>query len=101
MKRAKMNEDLQVLCRGRLRIMHIKSLEEIWQIIEEVPGTMLVLDLSSMDSEQQQRAIDILSGSLYVNEGCMERVIESVFVCIPSSVAFVEQEIKMIEETAV
>lgn len=100
MKKAKMNGDLQALSGGRLSIIHIKSLEEIWQIIAEVPGTMLVLDLSIMNSGQQQRAIDILSGSLYVNEGCMERVVESVFVCIPSSVAFVEQEIKMLEETA-
>lgn len=68
-------------------VMKPYKLAEITQAILALrSGKTMVLNLTQMDSEQAQRAIDLVTGANYFMQGKQKRLNESVFLFTPSCV---------------
>lgn len=89
----KMTQEPRAVPGGKVGIIHVRSLEDVWGIMHDIPGAMLVLNFSELSAPQQQRAIDLLSGALYVNGGQLQMVVGTVYVSIPPCAAVIEHEL--------
>lgn len=68
-------------------IMEPHSFEEMPQAIQILrERKSLVLNLTTMDPDQAQRAVDFVAGGTYAMDGHQERVGESIFLFTPSCV---------------
>jgi len=68
-------------------VMEPRSFEEMPQAIQALRGRKsLVLNLTLMDADQAQRAVDFIAGGTYALDGHQERIGESIFLFTPSCV---------------
>jgi cell division inhibitor SepF len=67
--------------------MEPKSFEEMPQAIQALrERKSVVLNLTMMDPDQAQRAVDFIAGGTYALDGHQERIGESIFLFTPSCV---------------
>lgn len=65
-------------------VMEPRSFEEMPQVIQALRDRKtVVLNLTLMDPDQAQRAVDFVAGGTYAIEGHQERVGESIFLFTP------------------
>ncbi len=65
-------------------VMEPRSFEEMPQVIQALrERKSVVLNLTMMDPDQAQRAVDFVAGGTYAIEGHQERVGESIFLFTP------------------
>ena len=63
------------------------SFDEIPQVMDSISkGKTVILNLTLMDSDQAQRAVDFIAGGTHVIDGSSERVDESIFLFAPSCI---------------
>lgn len=68
-------------------LMEPRSFEEMPQALQALQERkMVVLNLTMMEPDQAQRAVDFVAGGTYAMNGHQERVGESIFLFTPSSV---------------
>lgn len=68
-------------------IMEPRSFEEMPQAIQILRDRKsLLLNLTTMDPDQAQRAVDFVAGGTYAMDGHQERVGESIFLFTPNCV---------------
>lgn len=68
-------------------VMEPRSFEEMPQAIRALrERKSVVLNLTIMDPDQAQRAVDFLAGGTYAIDGHQERIGESIFLFTPSCV---------------
>jgi len=68
-------------------VMEPKSFEEMPQAIQALrERKSVVLNLTMMDPDQAQRAVDFIAGGTYALDGHQERIGESIFLFTPSCV---------------
>lgn len=68
-------------------VMEPRSFEEMPQAIQALrERKSVVLNLTMMDPDQAQRAVDFVAGGTYAIDGHQERVGESIFLFTPSCV---------------
>lgn len=68
-------------------LMEPRSFEEMPEAIQALrDGKMVVLNLTMMEPDQAQRAVDFVAGGTYATDGHQERVGESIFLFTPRSV---------------
>lgn len=73
-------------------VMEPRSFEEMPQAIQALrERKSVVLNLSMMDPEQAQRAVDFVAGGTYAIDGHQERVGESIFLFTPICVQVTTQ----------
>lgn len=73
-------------------VMEPRSFEEMPQAIQALRDRKsLVLNLSMMDPDQAQRAVDFVAGGTYAMDGHQERVGESIFLFTPICVQVTTQ----------
>ena len=66
-------------------VMEPRSFEEMPQAIQALrERKSLVLNLTMMDPEQAQRAVDFVAGGTYALDGHQERIGDSIFLFAPS-----------------
>lgn len=74
-------------------VMEPRSFEEMPQAIQALrERKSVVLNLTLMDPDQAQRAVDFVAGGTYSIDGHQERVGESIFLFTPNCVAVVTQQ---------
>ncbi|NJN29842.1 MAG: cell division protein SepF [Synechococcales cyanobacterium RM1_1_8] len=74
-------------------VMEPRSFEEMPQAIQALrERKSVVLNLTMMDPDQAQRAVDFVAGGTYAIDGHQERVGESIFLFTPNCVAVVTQQ---------
>lgn len=74
-------------------VMEPRSFEEMPQAIQALrERKSVVLNLTLMDPDQAQRAVDFVAGGTYAIDGHQERVGESIFLFTPNCVAVVTQQ---------
>ena len=67
--------------------MEPKSFDEMPQAIQALrERKTVILNLTMMDPDQAQRAVDFIAGGTYAIDGHQERVGESIFLFAPSCV---------------
>nr|WP_199307332.1 cell division protein SepF [Alkalinema sp. FACHB-956] len=68
-------------------VMEPRSFEEMPQVIQSLrERKSVVLNLTIMDPDQAQRAVDFVAGGTYAIDGHQERIGESIFLFTPSCV---------------
>ena len=68
-------------------LMEPRSLDEMPQAIQALrERKTVILNLTMMDPDQAQRAVDFIAGGTYAIDGHQERVGESIFLFAPSCV---------------
>ncbi|MBW4679567.1 MAG: cell division protein SepF [Microcoleus vaginatus WJT46-NPBG5] len=68
-------------------VMEPRTFEEMPQAIQALRGRKsVVLNLTLMDPDQAQRAVDFIAGGTYALDGHQERIGESIFLFTPSCV---------------
>lgn len=68
-------------------VMEPRSFEEMPQAIQSLrERKSVVLNLTMMDPDQAQRAVDFIAGGTYALDGHQERIGESIFLFTPSCV---------------
>jgi cell division inhibitor SepF len=68
-------------------VMEPRSFEEMPQAIQALrERKTLVLNLTIMDPDQAQRAVDFVAGGTYAMDGHQERIGESIFLFTPNCV---------------
>ena len=68
-------------------LMEPKSFDEMPQAIQALrERKTVILNLTMMDPDQAQRAVDFIAGGTYAMDGHQERVGESIFLFAPSCV---------------
>jgi len=68
-------------------VMEPRSFEEMPQVIQALrERKSVVLNLTIMDPDQAQRAVDFVAGGTYALDGHQERIGESIFLFTPSCV---------------
>jgi len=73
-------------------VMEPRSFEEMPQVIQALrERKSVVLNLTMMDPDQAQRAVDFIAGGTYAIEGHQERVGESIFLFTPICVQVTTQ----------
>jgi cell division inhibitor SepF len=73
-------------------VMEPRSFEEMPQAIQALrERKSVVLNLTMMDPDQAQRAVDFVAGGTYAIDGHQERVGESIFLFTPNCVHVVTQ----------
>lgn len=73
-------------------VMEPRSFEEMPQVIQALrERKSVVLNLTMMDPDQAQRAVDFVAGGTYAIEGHQERVGESIFLFTPLCVQVTSQ----------
>jgi len=64
-----------------------RSFDEMPQVIQSLrERKTIILNLTMMDSDQAQRAVDFVAGGTYAIDGHQERIGESIFLFTPSCV---------------
>ena len=72
---------------SELSLMEPRSFDEMPQAIQALrERKTVILNLTMMDPEQAQRAVDFVAGGTYAIDGHQERVGESIFLFAPSCV---------------
>ncbi len=73
-------------------VMEPRSFEEMPQVIQALrERKSVVLNLTMMDPDQAQRAVDFVAGGTFAIEGHQERVGESIFLFTPICVQVTSQ----------
>lgn len=68
-------------------VMEPRTFEEMPQVIQALrERKSVVLNLTIMDPDQAQRAVDFVAGGTYAIDGHQERIGESIFLFTPSCV---------------
>lgn len=68
-------------------VMEPRAFEEMPQVIQSLrERKSVVLNLTMMDPDQAQRAVDFVAGATYTIDGHQERIGESIFLFTPSCV---------------
>ena len=68
-------------------LMEPRSFDEMPQAIQALrERKTVILNLTMMDPDQAQRAVDFIAGGIYAIDGHQERVGESIFLFAPSCV---------------
>nr|WP_199290462.1 cell division protein SepF [Leptolyngbya sp. FACHB-36] len=68
-------------------VMEPRSFEEMPQVIQALrERKSVVLNLTIMDPDQAQRAVDFVAGGTYAIDGHQERIGESIFLFTPNCV---------------
>lgn len=86
-------------------VMEPRSFEEMPQAIQALrERKSVVLNLTTMDPDQAQRAVDFVAGGTYAIDGHQERIGESIFLFTPNCVQVstptdVEEDIPMTPQT--
>ncbi len=79
-------------------LMEPRSFEEMPQAIQALrERKMVVLNLTMMEPDQAQRAVDFVAGGTYAMDGHQERVGESIFLFTPLCVQVTTQSGNMLE----
>ena len=66
-------------------VMEPRVFEEMPQIVQALKDRKsVVLNLTMMDPDQAQRAVDFVAGATYTIDGHQERIGESIFLFTPS-----------------
>ncbi len=86
-------------------VMEPRSFEEMPQAIQALrERKSVVLNLTIMDPDQAQRAVDFVAGGTYAMDGHQERIGESIFLftpnCVQVSMPIEEEENLPMEEPA-
>jgi cell division inhibitor SepF len=87
-------------------VMEPRSFEEMPQAIQALrERKSVVLNLTTMDPDQAQRAVDFVAGGTYAIDGHQERIGESIFLFTPNCVHVstptdVEEDMPMMPQTA-
>lgn len=72
---------------SEVMVMEPRSFEEMPQAIQALrERKSVVLNLTMMDPDQAQRAVDFVAGGTYAIDGHQERIGESIFLFTPSCV---------------
>jgi len=72
---------------SEVSLMEPRSFDEMPQAIQALrERKTLILNLTMMDPDQAQRAVDFIAGGTYAIDGHQERVGESIFLFAPSCV---------------
>ncbi|HBB34669.1 MAG TPA: cell division protein SepF [Cyanobacteria bacterium UBA8803] len=72
---------------SEVAVIEPRSFEEMPQVIQALrERKSVVLNLSIMDPDQAQRAVDFVAGGTYAIDGHQERIGESIFLFTPSCV---------------
>ena len=72
---------------SEVSLMEPRSLDEMPQAIQALrERKTVILNLTMMDPDQAQRAVDFVAGGTYAIDGHQERVGESIFLFAPSCV---------------
>ncbi|MEM8603351.1 MAG: cell division protein SepF [Cyanobacteria bacterium P01_H01_bin.121] len=75
-------------------VLEPRSFEEMPQAIQALrERKSVVLNLTMMDPDQAQRAVDFIAGGTYAIDGHQERVGESIFLFTPNCVQVVTQAV--------
>lgn len=86
-------------------VMEPRSFEEMPQAIQALrERKSVVLNLTTMDPDQAQRAVDFVAGGTYAIDGHQERIGESIFLFTPNCVQVstptdIEEEMPMAPQT--
>ena len=68
-------------------VVEPRSFEEMPQVIQALrERRSIVLNLTMMDTDEAQRAVDFVAGGTYAIDGHQERIGESIFLFTPSCV---------------
>ncbi len=72
---------------SQVMVMEPRSFEEMPQAIQALrERKSIVLNLTMMDPDQAQRAVDFVAGGTYALDGHQERIGDSIFLFAPSCV---------------
>ena len=72
---------------SEVSLMEPRSFDEMPQAIQALrERKTVILNLTMMDPDQAQRAVDFIAGGTYAIDGHQERVGESIFLFAPSCV---------------
>jgi cell division inhibitor SepF len=78
---------------SEVMVMEPRSFEEMPQAIQALrERKTLVLNLTMMEPEQAQRAVDFVAGGTYAMDGHQERIGESIFLFTPNCVKVSTQD---------
>ena len=73
---------------SEVNLLEPKSFDEMPQVIQALrERKTIILNLTMMDPDQAQRAVDFVAGGTYAIDGHQERVGESIFLFTPSCVS--------------
>ena len=73
---------------SEVSLMEPRSFDEMPQAIQALrERKTVILNLTMMDPDQAQRAVDFIAGGTYAIDGHQERVGESIFLFAPSCVS--------------
>ena len=79
---------------SEVMVMEPRTFEEMPQAIQALrERKSVVLNLTMMDPDQAQRAVDFVAGGTYAIDGHQERIGESIFLFTPSCVQVKTQSI--------
>jgi len=77
---------------SQVMLMEPRSFEEMPQAIQALrERKSVVLNLTMMDPDQAQRAVDFVAGGTYAIDGHQERIGDSIFLFAPSCVQVMSQ----------
>jgi cell division inhibitor SepF len=77
---------------SQVMVMEPRSFEEMPQAIQALrERKSVVLNLTMMDPDQAQRAVDFVAGGTYALDGHQERIGDSIFLFAPSCVQVTSQ----------
>jgi len=77
---------------SQVMVIEPRSFEEMPQAIQALrERKSVVLNLTMMDPEQAQRAVDFVAGGTYALDGHQERIGDSIFLFAPSCVQVTSQ----------
>ncbi len=77
---------------SQVMVMEPRSFEEMPQAIQALrERKSIVLNLTMMDPDQAQRAVDFVAGGTYALDGHQERIGDSIFLFAPSCVQVTSQ----------
>ena len=72
---------------SEVNLLEPRSFDEMPQVIQSLrERKTIILNLTMMDSDQAQRAVDFVAGGTYAIDGHQERIGESIFLFTPSCV---------------
>ncbi len=72
---------------SEVNLLEPRSFDEMPQVIQALrERKTIILNLTMMDSDQAQRAVDFVAGGTYAIDGHQERIGESIFLFTPNCV---------------
>lgn len=64
-----------------------ESLEEAAEVVRVInAGNVVVLNLESVEYESASRIIDFISGNIYGISGTIQKISNSIFICVPTDI---------------